>query len=539
MKTVEQERSTGGSVGLLLFDRDGRVIDHNETAQFLLGRSAKELLGHQFGQMPQSTGASFDAIEVNCVSQDGRVRTCELRIHRTVDGRLTPIDEGVGSSVAVAPPPPASPRPPDTPAAANEIFFGTLHDVTPYRDAAMLAQAELVQRDEFLATLSHELRNPLSAITSGFELLRQEELGADVRQETAAVMSEQLAQLRRLLDDLLDMTRLSKMQISLSESLLDLRAPVRAACRVSSVLYGESPSDRAGQSERLRVVVGDEPLPVKGDAARLEQLVANLIGNALKFTPNDRPVLVETSCVDTDDLRHPTGAKGDLNELSPGPCGVVQIVVHDEGQGIDPSLLPYLFDPFVQAQRTFGRSDGGFGIGLTLVRDIVSLHGGRVWAESEGLGQGATFIVQLPAADPGELNRASEARERQKGSQEVRSLSILLVEDVPAIRKVTMRLLQRIGHAVTAAIDAPTAIEAFANNEFDLALIDIGLPGPSGLVIAETIRREDRYADVKLVALTGYAQEIDRRASLDAGFDRHMVKPFDLREFHQLVEDLF
>ena len=416
------------------------------------------------------------------------------------------------------------------------MLIGTLHDITPYRNAATLARAEVVRRDEFLATLSHELRNPLSAITSGFELLRQPELAADAREDMSQIIGQQLTQLRRLLDDLLDMTRLTQKRISLNESLLDLREPILAACRMSSLLQGEADGAIGGPDSRLRVEVGDHPLPIKGDAARLEQMVANLIGNGLKYTPDEGPVWVGARCVDSDKAHAPTSA-GELEVFDPGECGVIELIVRDEGAGIEADLLPHLFDPFVQAQRTFGRSDGGFGIGLTLVRDIVSLHRGRVWAESDGPGRGSAFIVQIPASSSDDLKIASEAREPDDDTPPV--LTILLVEDVPAIRKVTARLLQRIGHTVTMAVDAPTAIDAFQNQQFDLALVDIGLPGPSGLVIAETIRRDTRFDQTRLIALTGYAQEVDRKASIEAGFDRHLVKPFDLREFNSLVLELF
>ena len=534
--------SGGGHVGILLLDYLGRIVDVNPAAQFLLGRPSGDLVGHELGQIPGMHAGDDKPIEINCISDDGKVRFCELRMHCT---EIEVMDEAAETfRIAQEAGEAYGMLNGDTRPA---LYVGTLYDVTPYRDAAVTAYAEVVRRDEFLATLSHELRNPLSAITSGFELLRQPDLDQPARGEASQVISQQLTQLRRLLDDLLDMTRLAHHRVQLKVQPCDLREPIRAAASMAAVLTDSEQSENVEQ--RITLDLPGEPLPLEGDSARLEQLVANLIVNALKYGGPEGTVCVTARrFADCDAAERAAAPKGgdrgaDCDRVAsveantpiePGPGGVIELRVCDEGDGIDPDLLPYLFDPFVQAQRTFGRSDGGFGIGLTLVRDLAKLHSGRVWAESEGAGAGATFVVQLPAAD---MSAAPTTPARPAG--ELPPLSVLLVEDVPAIRKVTAKLLERLGHDVVQAIDVPTAMQALESRPFDLGLIDIGLPGPSGLTLGSAVRGNPDRRTMRMIALTGYGQDNDIEASRRAGFDHHLVKPFDLTEFGRVLQTLF
>ena len=548
--------SGGGHVGVLLLDELGCIVDVNPAGQFLLGRPLNELIGYELGRVPGMMSDDDHPIEINCISGDGKLRFCELRMYLSDVKLLTNEAESFQIAAAVA-----------SGIDADAIYIGTLYDVTPYRDAAVTAQAEVVRRDDFLATLSHELRNPLSAITGGFELLRQPDLEPETRDEASQVIDQQLTQLRRLLDDLLDMTRLAHHRVELKREPCDLRKPIQAAVKMAVVLIdqdaveprellgstdmGASKGDDDGEetglelAPRVQINLPDEPLTIDGDAARLEQLVANLLTNALKYSDSRTSVRIQARRFGTqqqaDEYAREAAGPRRLNtesavahRITPGPGGVIELCVIDEGSGIAPDLLPHLFDPFVQAQRTFGRSDGGFGIGLTLVRDLASLHGGTVWAESEGIGKGATFVVHLPAELPQQAKPDAPAR-----TEDLPSLKLLLVEDVPAIRKVTAKLLERLGHDVVQAGDVPSAVLALESQSFDLGLIDIGLPGPSGLVLGEKVRENAAWSSMRLIALTGYGQEADRERSREAGFDQHLVKPFDLKEFTALVRTLF
>jgi PAS domain S-box-containing protein len=356
-------------------------------------------------------------------------------------------------------------------------------------------QRESRSKDEFLAMLAHELRNPLGAIGGAVQVLGLSHFSDQRSNQAREIIQRQTAHMARLVDDLLDVGRVVTGKIELDLQALDLAQFVREY--VSAMI--------AGRHADNNVVITADPVWVHADPVRLEQIVGNLVTNALKFAPPDRPVRVSVS------------AEGDDAVLT----------VADEGAGIDRDLLPQVFDLFVQGPATFDRARGGLGIGLTLVHRLVDLHGGTIDAFSAGKDQGATFTVRLPATQP----VAADTHALPHTSS--RRLRVLLVDDNADSREMYALLLQSDGHEVHEAEDGPAALAVFQQGIPDVAVIDIGLPGMDGYELARRIRSGPSGSDVTLIALTGYGFPEDRERSRAAGFDRHLVKPAapeDLRQ---------
>jgi len=376
-------------------------------------------------------------------------------------------------------------------------FIGSVIDITDRRDAEDALREAGRRKDEFLAMLAHELRNPLAPIRNAAQVLKL--LGSpDVDQRWALGVIERQAQhLTRLVDDLLDVSRITQGKIALRREAVDLASVVQRAvegCR--------SAIDERGQ--RLHVAVAPDPVRVEGDLTRLVQVVGNLLHNAAKYTPERGNVWVAAGVED----------------------GRAVVRVRDDGIGLPDDLLPHVFDLFTQADRSLDRSQGGLGIGLTLARRLVELHGGRVEAHSEGPGRGSEFVVILPilesAAPPtgtGETG-ATDARSRS-------GLRILVVEDHADSAEMLAFLLRLEGHDVRVANDGPGALEAARVYRPDVILCDIGLPGMNGYEVASRLRSEEEGAGARLIALSGYGQAEDRRRSKEAGFDFHLTKPVE------------
>jgi signal transduction histidine kinase/CheY-like chemotaxis protein len=349
-------------------------------------------------------------------------------------------------------------------------------------------QRESRSKDEFLAMLAHELRNPLGAISAASEALKLGDPGTDARGRV--VIERQVRHMARLLDDLLDLGRVVTGKISLERRIIDLADTVRSC--VSSLTPMQAPGPR--------VEVAAESAWVYGDPVRLEQIVGNLVANALKFTPAQSRIAVSVR--------------------REGAWVVLQI--EDEGSGISPEALPYVFDLFVQADVGLDRSRGGLGIGLTLVRRLVELHGGTVEAFSHGIGRGSCFTVRLPAAA-----EKPPIAVPQEQAPTPATRRVLVVEDLTDAREMHRLVLERAGHEVFEAVDGPSALATFQRVKPDVVMIDIGLPGMNGHELARRIRSEPDGGSVLLVALTGYGFPEDRERSRQAGFDVHFVKPVD------------
>ena len=354
------------------------------------------------------------------------------------------------------------------------------------------AQAEAASRakDEFFAMLGHELRNPLGAITTALHVI---ELCGPLDErsgEARAIIGRQVQHLVRLVDDLLDVTRLATGKVSLTLRRIDLAAVARRA------VAGAAPAAR-GRSLTCRAA---ESVWIDADETRIEQVLGNLLGNALKFTPADGRVTV---VVDAE------GSEAVLR-------------VEDTGAGIPPDLLPRIFDLFVQGQTTLHRREAGLGIGLTLVRRLVDLHRGRIEAASAGPGRGSVFTVRLPAArPPGALPEP-----RAETPTAVARRRVLIIEDNDDARRMLRHVLHRAGHEVHEAAEGTDGLARALALAPDAVIVDIGLPGLDGYAIARRLR-ETGSPGMLLVAISGYGQDGDRQRSREAGFDVHLTKPID------------
>ena len=363
--------------------------------------------------------------------------------------------------------------------------------------------AELNRRkDEFLAMLSHELRNPLAAIRHAAQLIQMQRNPDPIQLEAQEVLDGQVAQLTRLVDDLLDVSRISTGRVRLQVEFLDLRDAVRRAVEIVRPQI-----DR--QQQTLTLSLPDKAVHVLGDDVRLQQVVVNLLDNANKYTDRSGLLTVE--------LR----TEGDEAVLS----------VRDNGRGIEPEALPRIFDLFTQADQSLTQAQGGLGIGLALVQSLVAMHAGRTEAHSTP-GQGSEFIVRLPAhTSAGERSVA----QGNIGRMPAHALRVLVVEDNPDVARSLARLLAVAGHDVRVAQDGESAMSVALEFAPDAMLLDIGLPVVDGLQVARRIRQEPKLENVLLIALTGYGQDSDRQATSDAGFAYHLAKPVDLQTIESIL----
>lgn len=362
------------------------------------------------------------------------------------------------------------------------------------------------RKDEFLATLAHELRNPLAPLRTGLQVM---ELAgaqrAEIADYTREMMERQVKHMVRIVDDLLDLSRVTRGLVDLRREHLDLAEAIHAAIETSRPAIAAAGHD-------LALELPSAPLYVHADPTRVSQVVSNLLHNAAKFTPMGGHIWLS---VHTEDDR-------------------AVITVRDDGVGIDGSVLPTIFDMFTQANPGLPHATGGLGIGLTLVRKLVALHGGEVSARSAGPGHGATFVVRLPLA-PG---REGEARARQRAASEPTSTAgarVLIVDDNVDAAETIALLLRLGGSEVHVEHDGPQAIVAALDFAPDLVLLDIGLPSLSGYDVARSIRAQQSDHRPYLVALTGWGQDADRRKAEAAGFDHHLTKPADPAEIQRIL----
>ncbi len=378
--------------------------------------------------------------------------------------------------------------------AATEENARLLEESRKYAEA--LKRADL-RKDEFLAMLAHELRNPLSAISNAVQLSKQS--SAPEHHDWARQVTEtQIKNLSRLIDDLLDVSRITRGKILLKKEIVDVgRIIGHAITSVSSLV------EARGHDLTVEYGHGDTMLDV--DPTRLEQMVANLLNNAAKYSDNGGRIRLRT------ELRGAT----------------LIITVEDTGVGIEPERLPMIFEPFVQEDRSIARSEGGLGIGLTLVKKLAELHGGSVMAESKGIGRGSTFTLSLHVASrtPADSVRGPEAEPIQPDAVKLR---ILVVDDNVDTANAMGRLLELKGQEVTIAHSGPSAVELARTLRPDVVILDIGLPVMNGYEVAETLRREGCCSDSYFIAITGYGQDQDRARSKAMGFAHHLVKPVDL-----------
>jgi signal transduction histidine kinase len=350
-------------------------------------------------------------------------------------------------------------------------------------------------KDEFIAMLSHELRNPLAPIRTALEVIRRIAPADSGLALASNMMERQVAHLVRLVDELLDMARMGRGRITLKKELLELE---------KIITHGLEPVRPLIESRRHTLTVSVPPAPVwiSGDFVRLGQVITNLVDNAAKFTREGGRIQVDA-----------TASRGEA-----------VIVVRDTGVGIEPQVLPRMFELFVQGERSLDRSEGGMGIGLTLARQLVELHQGRIEAYSEGPGKGAVFTVFLPCinavAKAGAAPAAPEA-------PSIRGRRVLVVDDNADAAESIAMLLQLSGHETRVVTEAAKVVSASAEFIPHVAVLDIGLPVINGYELARQLRQQADNAELVLIALTGYGQNQDRERAAEAGFDYHFVKPVD------------
>jgi len=463
--------------GLLVVRHDGVIVFANPAAQHLLGRPAKALLGQMFGT-PICPGR---AAEIDLPLAGGAVRIAEMRVVDTVwDG---------------AP-----------------AYIASLRDITEHRSleeelrrkAHELAEADR-RKDEFLAMLAHELRNPLVPILNAVEVLRLAGVSDPLVDRQRLVIARQVRHMKRLLDDLLDVARITRGRVRLTREPVELETVLGEALEICRPAIDE-------KHQRFSLSLLGEPVWLLADPTRLVQIFTNLLSNAVRFTGEGGEITL--TCERHDDR--------------------VIARVKDSGIGMAPDLLPRVFDLFVQSERGLDRSEGGLGIGLTLVKALVEQHGGTVAAHSDGPGRGSEFVVTLPvlrdagiAAGPAPLPVAARRQ----------PVSVLVVDDNVDAAQVLAELLELSGHPVRVAHEGPAAIAEALAFRPEVVLLDIGLPGMDGYEVARRLRQETALEGTRLVAVTGYGQTTDRLRSQAAGFDHHLVKPVDFADVQRLLAD--
>jgi len=377
-------------------------------------------------------------------------------------------------------------------------------DVTDQVRAKAKIDDEVRRRDQFLAMLSHELRNPLGAVVSATAMLKATAAQDTTHTRIVDVLERQSRQMARLLDDLLDASRVTQNKIELRRSVVDLRLIASEAAEAVRSPLQERELD-------LTLDLAPEPLWVSGDATRLQQIHINLLSNAIKYTPR--------------------GGRVKLS-VTPDGNGAAVIRVSDSGAGIPPHMLDSVFDLFVQARHTLDHADGGLGVGLTLVRALVEMHGGTVNAHSDGDGKGSEFAVRLP------LSGAPHQLEVKDGARLAGvpvGTKVLVVEDNADSRDMLCSMLKLAGAACHGVADGPSALTHIDQVMPDAVILDVGLPVMDGLEVARRIRSNPRYAGIRLIALTGYGLASDRKATAEAGFDHHLVKPVQPADLFSVI----
>lgn len=476
-------------IAMVIFDHDGQIVLVNRETERLFGHPRDALIGHCIERLMPDAEQAIRSQLGDAISQspfprrlDGR---CQLAGRRH-DGSEFPVE------VALA----------TVETEQGELILATVSDLTERRRVEDELREAVHRRDRFLAILSHELRNPLSAAQTSVSLLSTEGVPPNVCAEALDVLNRQIRHITRLLDDLLDVSRFTQDKLQVRKATVDLVATARDALAEIRVLAQENGSTISDD-------LPQEPLWVYGDPDRLVQMQANVLANAVKYSPAGGPI--------------------SLSLQRQGAEAV--IVVRDQGIGIPADMLDAIFDMFVQSGTALERSQGGMGVGLTLVRSIVQLHGGTVVARSEGEGCGSEFEIRLPLTSP-----APAASEECTPARSGRRCRILLVEDQNDTRAMLGKLLTVEGHEVQQAADGFTALKLFEEKQPEVAILDLGLPGLSGIELARRMRAARPGKPLCLIALTGYGQTGDMEATRQAGFDHHLVKPFSVQCLLKLLE---
>lgn len=469
---------------ILRVDNDGIITTWNAGATKLFGHALSDVVGKSVAVLVPDTlreeanlglqhaisGGSVDRLETKRQCKDGSIIDVSLT--------LSPIRNEIGDVVGAA-----------------EI----LRDITAQKQAEQEVRAAIRHRDEFLAMLSHELRNPMSAVLNASTLLRENDVDAALELDARDVIERNVRHAARLLDDLLDLSRFTHAKISLHLQVVDLTAMSLDVIDCSQPTLEE-------KEHELHVQAPTEPLYVEGDVGRLQQAQVNLLVNAAKYTSSGGRIEYSLH-------------KDDAHAV---------ITVRDNGIGIPETFLQQIFEPFVQSEQSLDRSQGGMGLGLPLVKMIVEAHRGDIQVSSSGENQGSTFEVRLPLTVRRPVAKAAIDQDLTGDGKRM-----LIVEDNEGIRRMMAASMELKGFAVRTAVDGGEAIEAFTDFVPDAAIVDIGLPDVNGYEVARKVRENNALQNVLLIAVSGYGREPDREQAREAGFDLHLVKPVDPNELVQ------
>jgi PAS domain S-box-containing protein len=475
------------SDGVLLLDSSGKVVQTNRTAELILGQPWIEIVGRNLPELwnePTEPDVSLFARMLNSGERESRdLARGDHWLHVAID----PLRNG-GNAINGA--------------------LCLVSDITNRKrmEMQLLRQAEKLhqdgqRKDEFLAMLAHELRNPLAPLANALQIIGSQVRGNSLIDESLDIARRQIHHMARLLDDLFDISRITRGKIELKKSRVDFNAiaahAVEAARPLTEALRHE-----------LAVVLSPEPLVVEGDSTRLEQVVSNLLNNAAKYTE--------------------PGGRITLTLRREDQSAVLQL--QDSGVGITPEMQQRIFDLFVQADHSLDRARGGLGIGLTLVRRLVEFHHGTISVFSDGPGQGSEFLVRIPLAGPTTLTETVHPSPRDESG---RHLRILIVDDNKDSARTMAKILEIDGHQVSCTFDGPSVIAHVAAERPEVVLLDIGVPGIDGYNVAQQLRQLYTRDELMLIAMTGYGGDLNHARAQHAGFDHFLVKPVNLSSLKQ------
>ena len=477
-----------GDCAIISLSSDGRVASWNAGAERIMGYKVAEIAGEDFALFYRTEELQARVPDEDIAAATGgrveregwRVRSDGTQFWAHVS--MTPLVDDRGQLIG---------------------FALIVRDLTEARRLQMLEEAGQ-RTNEFLAMLAHELRNPLAPIRNALAVVRNQDLGDPVVRHCVDTIDRQATHLSRLVDDLVDVSRVTSGKINMQRQAVDLKAVIARAVEASEPFF-------EARGHRLRLDLSPEPVPLLGDFARLSQVLVNLLDNAAKFTRDGGQIQIGLRREDQ----------------------FAVLSVKDNGIGMTPDLRARVFELFVQGERGLDRAEGGLGIGLPLVRRLVELHGGTVEAASSGPETGSEFVVRLPLSNP------PAVRDPQAGStlasDEQDALRILVVDDNVDSAETMSMLLRIWGHSVCVAHNGTEALRVARKHSPHLVLLDIGLPGMDGFDVARRLRKLGKARRAVLLAVTGYSQPDDRLHALAAGFDDYLVKPVDANELKQFV----